>query len=214
MGQVLSDNNEPVAQRNSRANLRRLLDETIEYPERRGEVEKTIEAIFSQDKAILVLDMSGFSRTTQSYGIVQFLLMIYQMQLIAEPCVIAHRGLLVKAEADNLFCLFDAVPEAVSAAQDILARLGAANIILPEDKDIYVSIGIGYGGVLNVDDHDLYGNEVNLTCKLGEDVAERGQILLTASARAQLGETELPLREELISISGLTLPYYRILNPL
>jgi hypothetical protein len=90
MGQTPSANNEPVAQHNSRANLRRLLDETIEYPERRSEVEKTIETIFSQDKAILVLDMSGFSRTTQRYGIVQFLLMIHQMQLIAEPCVIAR----------------------------------------------------------------------------------------------------------------------------
>lgn len=212
MGQALSDNDEPVSQRNSRANLKRLLDEIIEYPERRDALEKTIDTIFGQEKAILVLDMSGFSRTTQRYGIVQFLLMIHQMQLIAEPCVIAHRGLLVKAEADNLFCLFDTVPEAVSAAQDAIAHLSAANILLPEDKDIYVSIGIGYGRILNVDDHDLYSNEVNLTCKLGEDVADRGQILLTSGARARLGDTDLTLREELISISGLTLPYYRILN--
>jgi class 3 adenylate cyclase len=212
MGQALSDNNEPVSHRNSRANLKRLLDEIIEYPERRDALEKTIDTIFGQEKAILVLDMSGFSRTTQRYGIVQFLLMIHQMQLIAEPCVIAHRGLLVKAEADNLFCLFDTVPEAVSAAQDAIAHLSAANILLPEDKDIYVSIGIGYGRILNVDDHDLYSNEVNLTCKLGEDVADRGQILLTSGARARLGDTDLTLREELISISGLTLPYYRILN--
>jgi len=212
MPNTLSDNDEPVSQRNSRANLKRLLDEIIEYPERRDTLEKTIDTIFGQEKAILVLDMSGFSRTTQRYGIVQFLLMIHQMQLIAEPCVIAHHGLLVKAEADNLFCLFDTVPEAVSAAQDAIAHLSAANIMLPEDKDIYVSIGIGYGRILNVDDHDLYSNEVNLTCKLGEDVADRGQILLTSGARARLGDTDLALREELISLSGLTLPYYRILN--
>ncbi len=33
-----SDNNEPVAQHNSRANLERLLDEIIQQPERRAEI--------------------------------------------------------------------------------------------------------------------------------------------------------------------------------
>jgi class 3 adenylate cyclase len=206
------DTPEPLAHRNSHATLERLLDSLIEHPERRADIEREVEAIFGEEKAILVLDMSGFSRTTQRLGITQFLLMIHQMRLIAQPCVTAHGGLVVKAEADNLFCLFDTVPDAVGAAQDITERLSAANLLLPEDKDLYVSIGIGYGRLLNIADKELYGNEVNLTSKLGEDVAERGQILLTAAAHQQLGDTTLPLREEWISISGLTLPYY-ILKP-
>lgn len=204
------DTPEPLSHRNSHATLERLLDDLIEHPERRAEIEREVESIFGEEKAILVLDMSGFSRTTQRLGITQFLLMIHQMRLIAQPCVIAHGGLVVKAEADNLFCLFDSVPDAVGASQDITERLAAANLLLPEDKDLYVSIGIGYGRLLNIADNELYGNEVNLASKLGEDVAERGQILLTATARAQLGETSLPLREEWISISGLTLPYYSL----
>ena len=203
-----SNNNEPLAQRNSRANLERLLTNIIEHPQQRDEFAKSIEEIFGQEKAILVLDMSGFSRTTQRYGIVSFLLMIHQMRLIVKPCIAAHEGLLVKAEADNLFCLFDTVTDAVRASLEIIQRLDAANIVLPEEQDLYVSIGIGYGQVLNVEDEDLFGNEVNLASKLGEDVARMGEILLTEAAHAALQESDLETREENISISGLELTYF------
>jgi adenylate cyclase len=210
MENQISDNNEPIAQRNSRANLERLLNEMIEQPERRAELADTIEEIFRQDKAVLVLDMSGFSRTTQRHGIVSFLLMIHQMNLIARPSVEAHGGLLLKAEADNLFCLFDTVLDAVRASQDITEHLNAANLLLPEDRRLYVSIGIGYGDILNIEDEDLFGNEVNLASKLGEDVAGMAEILLTSAARAQLQADEIPIREEVVSISGLDVTYYRI----
>lgn len=210
MDNPTSDNDEPIAQRNSRANLERILGEMIEQPEQRAELAQAVEEIFSQDKAVLVLDMTGFSRTTQRHGIVSFLLMIHQMQLIARPCVDAHGGLLVKAEADNLFCLFDTVADAVRAGQDILERLNAANLLLPEDRRLFVSIGIGFGNILNIEDEDLFGNEVNLASKLGEDVAERGEILLTAAARAQLHEADILVREETVSISGLDVMYYKI----
>ena len=210
MDNPISDNDEPIAQRNSRANLERLLSEMIEQPERRAELAQQVEEIFRQDKAVLVLDMTGFSRTTQRHGIVSFLLMIHQMQLIARPCVEAHHGLLVKADADNLFCLFDAVADGVRAGQDIMERLNAANLLLPEDRRLFVSIGIGFGDIVNIGDEDLFGNEVNLASKLGEDVAERGEILLTAAARAQLQDATIPIREETVSISGLDVTYYRI----
>src|SRR5688572_27885090 len=108
-----SNNNEPLAQRNSRENLERLLTSIIEHPQQRAEITQSIEEIFSQEKAIMVLDMSGFSRTTQRFGIVSFLLMIHQMQLIVKPCISEHGGLLIKAEGDNLFSLFDTVSDAV-----------------------------------------------------------------------------------------------------
>jgi class 3 adenylate cyclase len=210
MDNPTSDNDEPIAQRNSRANLERILGEMIEEPERRAELAQQVEEIFSQDKAVLVLDMSGFSRTTQRHGIVSFLLMIHEMKLIARPCVEAHGGLLVKAEADNLFCLFDTVAAAVRASQDITERLNAANLLLPEDRRLHVSIGIGFGNILNIGDEDLFGNEVNLASKLGEDVAERGEILLTAAAHAQLQAADIPVREETVSISGVDVTYYKI----
>ena len=210
MSEQISDNNEPVAQRNTQTNLERLLSDIIEQPERRGEIARNIETMFAQDKAVLVLDMSGFSRTTRHHGIVSFLLMIHQMKLLARPAIETNRGLLVKAEADNLFCLFDTVADAIGAAGEIVRRLNTVNVLLPEDRRLYASIGIGYGRILNVGDKDLYGDEVNLASKLGEDVAERGVVLLTESAQTQLGDTSIRTREEAISISGISLVYHMV----
>lgn len=210
MSGVVSDNNEPISQRNTRANLERLLGEIIEQPERRAEIVRNVEEIFGQDKTIMVLDMSGFSRTTQRHGVVSFLLMIHQMKLIVKPCIEGHGGVLIKTEADNLFCLFDTVDDSARAAQEITNRLSTANILLPEDRRLYASIGIGAGQILNIADEDLFGDEVNLASKLGEDLAGQGEILLTAAAHAQLQNANIETREETVSISGLSLSYFTV----
>ncbi|HEX8071049.1 MAG TPA: adenylate/guanylate cyclase domain-containing protein [Pyrinomonadaceae bacterium] len=206
-----SDSNDaPVARQNTRANLERLLNQMIETPEHRPDLAREIEEVFGQEKAVMILDMSGFSRTTKRHGIVPFLLMIHQMQLVACPCVQEEGGVLVKAEADNLFCVFDTVADAVRASQKITRHLRTANRLLPEDHRLYVAIGVGYGRILNIEDRDLFGDEMNLACKLGEDVGQMGDILLTPAAHAQLGDGQVETREEVVSISGLDLPYYSV----
>jgi adenylate cyclase len=186
-----------------------VLDEILDHPQRRDELEARIDEDFTAERAVLVLDMSGFSRTTQARGIVEFLLMIRQLRLIAEPLVWKHRGTIVKSEADNLFCLFGAVADALAAGREIIAGLNAANLALPEGRELYVSIGIGYGRVLLIGEEDLMGNEVNLASKLGEDVAGYGEILLTEAARDELGEDEA-VEERTVSVSGLELRHYLV----
>lgn len=209
MNDPAPDTADPSELRNSRKALDRLLEEMIEQPERRLVIAEAIATQFGQDRAILILDMTGFSRTTHRHGIVAFLLMIHQMQRISCPRITAHGGVLVKTEADNLFCLFDTVDSALAAAQDIASRLEMVNIVMPADRHLYASIGIGYGRVLNIEDQDLFGDEVNLTCKLSEDIAEQGAILLTAEARARLPQMQ-GLVEQEISVSGLSLTYFQL----
>ena len=193
---------------NTRAKLEEYLNEMIEAPERRIEIKQALEETFTQQRAIMVLDMSGFSRTTQKDGIVPFLLMIHQMKLVVRPAVAANGGTLIKEEADNLFCLFDTVADAVAASRTITQRLSVVNLLLPERKRLYVSIGIGFGNILNIENQDVFGDEVNVASKLGEDVAEMGHVLLTsAAATAGAG---LNLVEHTVSISGLSLTYYQL----
>jgi len=187
-----------------------LLHEIIQHPERKTEVEAKILRIFSVPKAVLVLDLSGFSRTTRQHGIVSFLLMIYQARIVCEPCVKEYRGTLVKAEADNLFCLFDRAEDAVSAAREMLQRLDTANSVLPDKRHIHASIGIGFGETLYVGQEDLFGDEVNLASKLGEDIAEAGEILLTKSAYTSLPAPEEDAAARQVNISGLTLEYWKV----
>jgi adenylate cyclase len=207
---VAADSPQPALRRNSKANLERLLGEMIERPEAQAELAAEIDRDFGEERAVMVLDMSGFSRTTQRRGIVAFLLMIHQMKRIACPAVTAHGGVLVKAEADNLYCLFSTPSEAIAAAREIMRRLETANLLLAEDRRLYASIGIGYGRILNVDEDDIFGDEVNLASKLGEDVAERGMICLTSAAQAVAEKEEIETRAETVSISGLSLTYHVI----
>jgi class 3 adenylate cyclase len=210
MSDTSFDNEKSPEQVNSRQALGQLLSDIISFPERRAEIARNIEDTFGQCKAVLALDMSGFSRTTQQHGIISFLLMIHQMQLICRPCVEQCGGMVIKTDADNLFCLFDTVADAVRASREIITRLNAANAVLPADRQLYVAFGIGYGKILNIGDEDIFGDEMNLACKLGEDIAERGEILLTSAANAELNGSGIAMREGAISISGIHLNYYYV----
>ena len=194
---------------NTRERLDELLNEIIEHPERRAELEAQIARDFTARRAVFVLDMSGFSRTTQAHGVVSFLLMIHQMRLLAAPVVEKKGGQLVKAEADNLYCLFETVEAAVAASREIIRRLETVNVLLPANRRLYASIGIGFGDVLAPGEEDLFGDEVNLASKLGEDVAGEGVVLLTEAARAELA-ADVAAREERVSISGLVLRYFQL----
>ncbi len=190
------------------AELARLLDARNEHPESLAEIDGEIWRRFGRTGAVLVLDMCGFSRLTMRYGITHFLAMIRRLGIIVRPVIAAAGGRVVKAEADNVFATFDDVPQALAAARAIQRNLDTANTFLPEDWDLHAGIGIGYGPLLLIGAHDLFGSEMNLASKLGEDVAGRGEILLSAAARARVAD-ETDVSEITLQVSGLTLQAYR-----
>lgn len=194
-----------------RDELDSLLDELLAEPGRREELERRIAESFVAERAVLVLDMSGFSRTTQTFGIVEYLLVIRRLRALATPVVAELGGDIVKAEADNLFCLFPSVPAAVAASREIASGLEGAGAPVEGGRELYVSVGIGYGPVLLIGDEDVMGNEVNLACKLGEDVAEYGEILLTKAAARELAGAET-LDARLVSVSGLELRHHALVS--
>ena len=180
-----------------------------ERPEKMAEIDAEINANFRQTHAILVMDMSGFSRTTVRYGIIHFLAMIHRMHAIVYPVIAEYGGTVVKEEADNIFAVFPDVKSAVKAAINSLKHTGAVNTTLPPEMDIYLCIGIGYGEVLMLEGEDMYGSEFNLASKLGEDLAEQGEILLTSAAFENFeGKKEDWERVE-FAISGLELVAYK-----
>jgi class 3 adenylate cyclase len=195
---------------NSRAEFQRLLQARLEHPERRSEIDQTIHAWFDRDCAIFVLDLSGFSRLTQRCGIIHFLEMIYHMTAIASPLIHQQGGTVIKQEADNLFALFAQVQPAIDAAVDILKAFSVVNFGLPDDRDLYAEIGIGYGTTLVIGEEDIFGCEVNLASKLGEDVARRGEILLTEAAFQQLSAVQSEQWERLVlTVSEMEMIAYK-----
>lgn len=196
----------PSAQRRQ---LDRLLDTRNEHPEKLAAIDARIAETFERERAILVLDMCGFSRLTIRHGIVHYLALIRRMQRTVLPLLSEHAGRLIKTEADNVFATFEKVPQAIRCAREIQAQLARANEVLPEDWDVLVGIGIGYGPLLLIGDEDVFGSEMNLASKLGEDTAKAGDILLTEAAYARAGAARRGYTPQQARMGKLRFKYHR-----
>lgn len=185
-----------------------LLLQRIEHPEDQKKIDTKIKRQFEKKVAIFVLDMSGFSRLTQRYGIIHYLSMIRRMRAVVGPIVKRNNGLVIKFEADNCFAVFLKPDDAVAASIQINHDLAIMNEVTSDENDVYVCIGIGYGPTLLACD-DMYGNEMNLASKLGEDTAEKTEVLLTEAAKKACRKkhdfSTFPL-----SISGVTMTGYKL----
>lgn len=178
--------------------------------EERPVIEKLIWNTFGVERAVLSLDMSQFSLSVRRSGILHYLGMIRRMHLLTGPLVLAHKGEVIKYVADNMLAVFGEVRDAVAAAVHINEALRAAPVP-PGTDEIKVSIGIDHGRFILVGGQDCYGDAVNVSYKLGEDLARPGEILISSAAREQLGaESGFALEEQRVSVSGLELVVYAV----
>ena len=195
-------------ERPGRAYLKQLLAERNEYADRVPAIDALICETFERRVAILVLDMTGFSRTVAKHGIIHYLAMIQQMETAAVPAVEDNHGRVHKQEADNLLAVFDEPGDAVEAALDILRAFDAINSVVSEERDLKGCIGIGYGDALVIGDDDLFGHEMNLASKLGEDIATASEILLTEAAYAGLPPNRFVCQPRRYEVGGLVIDCY------
>ncbi|MGE3267351.1 MAG: adenylate/guanylate cyclase domain-containing protein [Chloroflexota bacterium] len=194
-----------------RERLQALLKQYNEYPERQTEIDAQIHEEFCKAVAIMVIDSCGFSRSVRQHGIVNYLARLERLGRMVVPLIDGHNGRVLRVEADNIFALFHNIEDAVRCANEVQMHVEIANEPLPAASEIYVAIGVGYGRVLLVGDDDAFGDEMNIACKLGEDLAERGEVLVTAAAREELGaQTTWKFTDSSVRISGLDLTAYKL----
>lgn len=173
-------------------------------------IEEELWEEFGTEKAVMILDMSGFSLMSQVYGIVHYLSMIRRMHLVTEPIINDFQGKVIKFEADNCFAVFPNSKSAVLCSLALNEAFEEVNEFTPKEMDIHISCGIDYGSVLLVDDKDLYGNAVNRASKLGEDLAETDQILITKDAKERIDnrENKMLFEERNFTVSGIEIMAY------
>jgi len=188
-----------------------LLYSQTESIQERQNIEKSLWGDYGAEYAVFVLDMSGFSLLTRKYGIVHYLSMVRRMQLTTEPIVKSYGGSMIKYEADNCFAVFPDPLSAVNAAIAMQHAFSAANLLTSDDLDIHIACGIDYGKILIIGHEDCFGDPVNRASKIGEDLAAAGEILITQDAM-QMIPKEAGIRAQglTVSISGITIPAYRI----
>ncbi len=182
-----------------------------EDPAERKIIETALWETYGQEQAVFVLDMSGFSRLTRKYGIIHYLSMVRRMQLTTGPIVKSFDGYMIKYDADNCFALFPAPLNAINAAIAMQHAFDAANILTADDLDIRIGCGVDFGRILVIGSEDCFGDAVNRASKLGEDIAEAGDILVTKEAMQLVpAEAGIKAHEISISISGIEIPAYTV----
>jgi class 3 adenylate cyclase len=191
--------------------LHELLSRNIHPTEKQDEIWQR----FGRRVAIMMLDSSGFSRTTQQHGIVHFLSQLMQMRTIIGDICAQNRSHAFRFEADNVYTAFDHPDDAIRAAWEIHGAIDERGLMLNDEEPFRVCIGIGFGDMLYSETLEGYfGEEVNLASKLGEDTAEGGETLISAAA---YGHASQALRTDFVprvlSLRGIEAAYYRHLYP-
>jgi class 3 adenylate cyclase len=142
-------------------------------------------------KAIMVLDMTGFTSTAIRVGELQSLLRILDAQKVCIPVLKEFGAGLIRCFADDIVALFDSPVAALEASFEIHRRIGVFN----KSGHAYsyateCCIGIGYGDVLAIGPNLSQGDEMNRAAKLGEDIARANEILLTERAYEALPQRD------------------------
>jgi class 3 adenylate cyclase len=154
-------------------------------PRSRPELDRTAQARLFRSRAVVFTDTADFTERTLRDGILHFMMVFDRAVKALAPVVRRAGGRLVKVEADSLLLCF---PDPAGACRGVIALEGALrrlNRARPANERLRFSYGIGYGEVVDLE-RDVFGLEVNLASKIGEDLAKPGQALLTPAAAAAL----------------------------
>jgi class 3 adenylate cyclase len=168
--------------------LSRLIEERLQPGADTEAVDRRIQTLFGERWCVVFTDMAGFSRRSARDGIVSFLVLIHQMDKICLPIVSEHAGFVLKKIADSHMLLFRDPRTALRACVAMQRALERHNDQAAEPDQLFMGCGIGWGDVLKLGDEEVFGVEVNFAAKLGEDLAEPYQILLTPAAAEAVGK--------------------------
>lgn len=137
-------------------------------------------AKYTHRRAILSLDMTGFTSSAIEIGEIESLLRIVDAQRVCIPVLRDFGAELVRCFADDVVALFENPHSALDAAFEIHHRIEHFNRSeLASAVPTKCCIGIGFGDVYAIGPNLAQGDEMNRASKLGEDIARANETLLT-----------------------------------
>ncbi|MCM1992786.1 adenylate/guanylate cyclase domain-containing protein [Oceanirhabdus seepicola] len=162
-------------------------------------IDKKIWNEYGKTYSIMVTDLSGFTSNSIERGILNFISLIYEAMILTEAIVEENNGEILKTIGDTFVILFPNPKDSVKCAIEIQNALRVSNKIKAESLKLHMSVGIGYGQVLKVSNNDIFGVELNIASKLGEDIGIPNEILISEEVRNYINEYELLYNYELIT---------------
>ncbi|MFQ5519439.1 MAG: hypothetical protein ACE5E3_05515 [Mariprofundus sp.] len=185
-----------------------LMDQGIDPREHEAE----LRAKYGRTCAVLVLDSSGFTRTTREHGIMHVLGKLQQMREVILPILDAHGCQESILEADSVIALLPDVESALDVVLETADGICRRGIMFTQERPYRIGAGIGYGELLITGGHgEYFGPEINLASLLGEDTAQANQLLITKAAYASLPEErKSTFRKGAEIISGLDIDFHAL----
>ncbi len=166
--------------------LNKLLAERARPGSDKKLVDDHIWELFGEEWAVMFTDLAGFSRNTEAFGITHFLQVIYESFRLFIPVIEQTGGVLLKVEGDSMLVIFRSAESALRCAIAMQHAASAYNISRDDAEKVLVAIGLGFGRVLKFGDQDVYGQELNVACKLGEDLGQNGEIQCSDNFRSKV----------------------------
>lgn len=172
--------------------------------------EETFDRKYRRQRAVLVLDTTGFTASAMYVGEIASLLRVVDVQGICIPVLKSFDAELIRCFADNLVAVFTEAGAAVDAAFEIHERVRQfVSLGPPTEHPAYCCIGIGWGGLFAIGPNLAQGDEMNRAAKLGEDIARGNETLLTERAFGALEHRD-DVHCERLRRDDQLFPYYRV----
>lgn len=141
--------------------------------------------------AVLVSDMSGFTRLTREHGILHVASIIVRARQLCYPILHRFSAMHISTEGDNFLVVFPSAAKAVAAAREMFRVVRASNAQLQPGREHFAStlntIGIDYGkGPILDATGKLLGQTFTNAYALGEEMCNPGSIAISGRLKAEL----------------------------
>ena len=165
---------------------------------------------YCRERAVLAMDMTGFTLSALEVGEINSLTRIFDAQRAALPVLQDNGAELIRCFADDIVALFSDAGTAIDTALEIHRRIDQFNTSpLASAHPTVCCAGIGFGSMFAIGPNLAQGDEMNRAAKLGEDIARGSETLITACAYEAVASRE-DLVFERQDQDDLLFPYYRV----
>ena len=192
----------------SEERLDTLIQERLKPGADREKIDNRIWDLFGEEWCVMFTDLAGFSRNISEFGITHFLQSMYESERLLIPIIGEHDGILLKDLGDSFLVIFKNVRKAILASITMQRVLKEYNREKLEEDMVLLCVGLGFGQMLRIGDADVFGYEVNLASKLGEDIAKPWEILASEAVKENVSRSlDVSFQEFSIDFPAATKAY-------
>jgi adenylate cyclase len=135
--------------------------------------------------AILAADVVGYTRLMETHEVDTHVRLMQLRSEVLQPGVTSQGGVIVKNTGDGFLATFDSARDATRCALSLQEAVATRTASLPADQRISFRMGLNAADII-LEDHDVYGDGVNIAARL-QAYAPSGGVVVSSAVAEQLG---------------------------